>query len=350
MKNSIKLIALAAAALGATAYAGETDVFCKLNQAQSEVQSKLMRSAEVFTNLGDPVKGNETVITGVRKSLSRHRQGALMDELAAAQCKAYALDTKLHDQLLQVEKRGELLSARTMVAGIKQALELAEANVRKEEELLAVQLGRLADLQAAFNQAEALRGHLAVLMQAESRLAETVTHDEVSLQDLVSDSVSAQAQVAELTSKIANQSAWDVSISAGMRNNLRSNGERNEPFVTVNATYNLGNSASTAATRQVAALTEQLLTEKREGSVQGLSRAVNTVQGLIAAEKLTMGGFKQRLALVTDTLSRVENVNTTEGERVARALRVDRASTQAQLDASQARNSYLQAWLAINTK
>jgi len=349
MSKTIQGIALAATALfTATAAAGEIETFCALNQAQAEVQSELLGSAEAFTNIGDPNTGSHTVAVGVRKSLSKYRQAGMVQQLAQAQCEAYRLENRLAEQTANVEQRSDLVALSAMEPLLKRALEQAEANVQKEQAMLAVRTARLADVRAAFDQADRLRDELANLAQRRSRLQDQLPSIDEPLNNLVTASVAARGEIAALSSKITAQSGWDVSVAAGMRNDFRGNGQH-EGFVAIQATYNLGKPAADRAAGKVSALTEQLLNEQRDASVQGLRRAKNTVTSLAASEAMNISTLEQRKALTETTLERLHGVDTEDGLRAQRTMKVEQISAEAQLTASRARLQYLKAWLDRNS-
>lgn len=349
MSKAIHAIVAAAATLFVTmAVADEAESFCALNQAQAEVQSELLGSAEAFTNLGDPNTGNHSLAVGVRKSLSKHRQARVVQQLAQAQCEAYRLENRLAEQAAHVEQRGDLVALEVMEPLLKRALEKAEANVQKEQAMLAARTARLADVKTAFDQADRLRGELVSLAERRSRLQDVLPAIDEPLNDLISASVAARGEVAALSSKVAVQSGWDVSLAAGMRSDFRSNGQR-EGFVAVQASFNLGKPAADRAAAKVSALTEQLLTEQHDASVQGLRRARNTVAGLAAGEAMNVFALEQRKALADSTLERLQGVDTEEGLRTQRTMTVEQLSTEAALTGSRARLRYLKAWLDRNS-
>jgi len=349
MSKTILVIAATATALFATtATAGEIDTFCALNQAQAEVQSELLGSAEAFTNIGDPNTGSHTLAVGVRKSLSKYRQAGLVQQLAQAQCEAYRLENRLAEQAANVEQRSDLVGLNAMEPLLKLALEQAESNIQKEQAMLAVRSARLADVKAAFDQADHLRNDLANLAQRRSRLQDQLPSIDEPLSNLVNASVAARSEVAALSSKITAQSGWDVSLAAGMRNDFRGNGQH-EGFVAIQATYNLGKPAADRAAGKVSALTEQLLNEQRDANAQGLRRAKNTVTGLAAGEAMNVSTLEQRKALADSTLERLQGVDTEDGLRAQRTLKVEQISADAQLTASRARLQYLKAWLDRNS-
>lgn len=349
MSKAIQAIVAAAATLFATmAVAGESDTFCALNQAQAEVQSELLGSAEAFTNIGDPNTGIHTIAVGVRKSLSKHRQARVVRQLAQAQCDAYRLENRLAEQAANVELRADLVALNAMEPLLKQALEQAENNVQKEQAMLAARSARLTDVKEAFDQADRLRGELVSLAKRRSQLQGLLPPIDEPLNDLVIASVAARSEIAALSSKIIVQSGWDVSLAAGMRSDFRANGQR-EGFVAVQATFNLGKPAADRAAGKVAALTEQLLNEQHDASVQGLRRAKNTVAGLAAGEAMNVSTLEQRTALANSTLERLQGIDTEEGLRVQRTMKVERISAEAQLIGSQARLQYLKGWLDRNS-
>lgn len=349
MNKTIIAIAAASAALFATtAMAGEVDTFCALNTAQAQVQSELLGAAEAFTNVGDPATGSHTITAGVRKSLSKHYQANLVDKLAQAQCDAYRLENKLTEQVSNVEQRGDLLALNVLEPLLKKALEQANANVKQEQAMLEAHTGRLTDVKAAFEQADQLRADLANIVQRRSRLQDQLPALDVPLGALVDEAVSARAEVAALSSKIAAQSGWDVQIAGGVRNDFRGNGQR-EGFIAITASYSLGKPAADRAASKVAALTEQLLNEQRDASTQGLRRAKNTVDGLLGSENLILQGLEARKTLADSTLARLQGVDTEDGLRALRSVKVEQLTVDAQIAASRARIQYLKGWMQRNS-
>ncbi|KVP17133.1 hypothetical protein [Burkholderia ubonensis] len=349
MNKKIKTIAIASAALFALpAFADEADTFCQLNQAQSDVQRSIAGSAEVFSSVGDPVTGSSSVVTvGVRKSLSKHYQANLMGKLADAQCTSYRAARKLAEQAQNVEQRSNLKAFDAMEPLLRQALAAANENVKKEQDLLAARAARLADVKDAFETADSLRTQLASLAQIRSRQQDQLPAAEVPLKDLVAESVSDQADVAALTSKIQAQAGWEVTVAAGTRTDLRGNAGASN-FIAVTATWNFGQPAASRAAGKVASLTTQLLNEQRDAGMQSLARARDTVHGLIDSEKLVLDGLQQRKLMVDSTIARLAGLDTEDGLRAMRAAKVEQLTAAAKIAGSEARLDYLKGWLARN--
>ncbi|KVP75301.1 hypothetical protein [Burkholderia ubonensis] len=350
MNKSIKAIAIASAALFALpAFADEADTFCQLNQAQSDVQRSISGSAEAFTSVGDPVTGSSSVVTvGVRKSLSKHYQANLMGRLADAQCTSYRAARKLAEQAQNVEQRSNLKAIEAMEPLLREALAAANANVKREQDLLVARAARLTDVKEAFETADGLRTQISTLAQLRSRQQDQLPAAEVPLKDLVNESVADQADVASLTSKIQAQAGWDVVVAVGTRTDLRGNAGASN-FIAVTASYSFGQPAAARAAGRVSELTTKLLNEQRDAGMQSLTRARDTVHGLIEGEKLVLDGLTQRKALVDSTMARIAGVDTEDGLRAQRAGKVEQLTVAAKIAGSEARLDYLKGWLARNT-
>lgn len=343
----VAAVALTLAAPEVHASVSAADEFCALTRAQGDAQSALLAGGEVFTNLGDPSTGNNSVTVGVRKSLSKHRQAGTVDKLSAAQCEAFRLEEKLSQQAEKVELRSELLSLTVAEPLLRAALAAAEANLKEEEKLLAAKMATLSDLRVAFEQVEALRAELATLARRRAQLQGEVPELEESLEELASKAISARAEVSALSSKLTSQSGWDVAVAAGSRTNTGATG-RSGAFVAVTATMSLGKVASDAATARVGSLAHEFLSAQRDGGVQTLIRARDSVKGILAGEDLALQSLVSRKNLLLRTLNRVEGVGTTDALRMKRSLQVDLQAVDARTAAARKRIDHLQAWLERN--
>lgn len=321
--------------------------FCELNNAKTEVRREVLGSAEAFSNIGDPVTGKRNITFGVRKSLSRHMQASTLGELAQAQCRAYGLEEKLAEQIDDIEQRSELVALRVAEPLLRHALAKAEANVKQEQALLSARTATLADMKAAFEQAEHLRTQLANTLKRISQVQGLLPDVGESISELVSDAIRAHAEVASLESRLTAQSGWDVSVSTGARTDP-ADGNRTGAFVAVTASMSLGKSNADREAARVGALSARYLSAQRDGGVQALVRARDAVKGSIAAEALAYDSLARRAELIRSTLERLNGVDTTDGQRMTRSLLVEEQSIQAQVQASRARTAYLSAWLEQN--
>lgn len=348
MKTTLKTL-LTVVAMGAAlaAQAGEVDTYCQLAEAQASVKSELLGSAEVFGNLGDPVSGAQSVTIGVRKSLSRSRQADTIKQIGVAECAAYRADKKLEEQVASVEARSELEALIVLKPMLEAALKAAEANIEREQVLLASQNSRLSDLKAAFEQADAIRSELADAEKRRSRVQNQLPEVDVPMSELLDASIAAQADVADLSSKVQVQGAWDVSVAAGARTDLKTH--KYEGFVAVTASLSLGRNQAAQSAGRIADLTSALLNEQRAGGVQSFIRAKDAAQGVLAGEKLVINRLTQRKALLADSASRVAGVDTTDGLRMQRTIKIEALVVEALAASSQARAQYLTNWLARNS-
>lgn len=342
-------IALAVLALGlaTSAVAGEVDTYCELATARAAVQSELLTNPEGFSSYGDPVTGARSATLGVRKYISRGKQGELVNKLGAAECSAYRADRELAEQLNGVEARAELKALQAKKPLLQAALDIATKNVITEQKLLKSQAGTLGDLKEAYDQRDRIRQELATLAGRQSMIQDQLPEVEVRLEDLVTASMLAQGDVAEINAKITAQSGWDVTVSAGARADFRTGG-KTEGFVSLTATRSFGHGASTQAAARVGGLTAKLLREQRDGAYQQLLRTRDMVAGVIAAEQMAQESLTERSAGMTEALGRLNGVNTTEGLRTQRALEVEIAHITADMKASEARVEHLAKWVALN--
>ncbi|MFY2658227.1 hypothetical protein ACOTC5_29960 [Achromobacter xylosoxidans] len=338
--------ALACLAVSVSAHAGEADTFCELAQAKAKTSSAILAAPEVFGNIGDPVTAERSMTIGMRNSIARTRRAGLTEQLAEAECAAYRAETRLTEQVSGVEARAELLSLINMQDKLAAALDQAEKNVQIEKQLLESKNARLSDLKTAFEQYDALGREMASAQARRARIQNQLPDVEESLNGLLQDSINTQVEVANLTAKLAKSSAWDVTYAAGMRADLRDNGQKG--FVAVTATYSLGKKASDQAAARVADLSAQLLREQRDGATQSFVRAKDSIRGLIAAEKLTRDSLVKRKAMLDEAHDRVANIATTDGERMKRTLAVELLAIEATLAGANARVSYLTNWLDRN--
>lgn len=346
--NTVRIsVILACLALSGAARANEADTFCQLSQAQAKTSSAILAAPEVFGNMGDPVTAERSMTVGVRNSVARTRRADLTEKLAAAECAAFRAESRLAEQVSGVESRAELMALIHMEPKIKAALAAANENLQTEQKLLASRNARLSDVKTAFEQVDSLTRELATLNARRARIQNQLPEVEEPLQVLLQDSISTQADVADLAAKMVKTTSWDVTYAAGVRADLRDSGSQ-KGFVAVTATWSLGKSESDAAAARVAGLSTQLLHEKRDGAMQSFLRAKDSVRGLIGAETLTLDSLNSRKALLVDTQARVAGVDTTEGERLKRAVAVELMAIDASLTGASARLAFLTEWLARN--
>jgi len=338
------------------------ETYCALVQAQGRAQSALLKSPDVFANVGDPNTGTKSVTLGIRQSLARRRQAGTVDLLAEAQCDAYRLEQQLMRLAQRIEQRADLEALQVVSVPLLMSLKAAEKNVELEESLLDQQSATLADVLAASELANALRAELGEAMRRRAQLVHELpkVDDEEADQDvrtLALRASAARARVAELTSKLHAQAGWDVTLSAGARTNTDSEMRRNaghqknsnDAFIALNATINLGQAASSRAASSVHALAKQHLNAQFEGGLQTLQRTSETVRALLAADRLAYEDLLRRKGLLQRTSVRVAGVNTPPSVRMQRQLEVQLQALDARLLAAKARMDWLQQWQERNT-
>jgi len=352
------------AALGAVGLAASTSQeavqsYCALMQAQGNAQSALLRSPDVFANVGDPNTGTKSVTLGIRQSLARRRQAGTVDLLAQAQCDAYRLEQQLVRLAQHIEQRAELEALQILSVPLLMALKEAEKNVEYEEKLLDAQSATLNDVLGAGELANALRNELAAAMRRRAQLAHELPQvndgeEDQNLRVLAEQASAARARVSELSSKLNAQAGWDITLSAGARTNTDSdihrnnNSNSNDAFIALNATINLGQMASNRAANSVHALAQQHLNAQFEGGMQTLFRTSETVRALLAADKLAYEDLQRRKALLHRTDERVRDVNTDTAQRMRRQLNVQLQALDARVLSARARMDWLQQWLESN--
>jgi hypothetical protein len=341
-------VAVALAAISTSSFADESDSFCQLTQAQAEVQKQLLGSAQMFATTGNPATGNSSTITvGFSKSLSKQLQARTTGELADATCDAYRADRKLAEQAQNVEQRGNLHAFEAMEPVLRQALDIANANAKKEEAMLGVHTSSLSDLKAAYDARDVVRSLLTALQQARARIANQLPEADVPLGGLVHEAIAAHAAVASETSELAAQSAWDVSIAAGAQTDPRSGGAT-KPFIGLTVSYSFGAGAANRAAKSVGGLAEKYQSEQRDGPVQQFLRAKETAHGLITAEEGILQGLYERKALADNTVERLKGIQSDDAQRAMRQATLEQMGTQAQITGSEARLDYLRSWIARN--
>ncbi len=341
------IIAAVGAATAAAAPPGAAPAFCAMARAQGDVQRALLGSADAFAHLGDPATGTRALTLGVRKSLSRSLQAGTVDQLTQAQCDAYRIEEQLARQAERVEQRSEQQALRVLEPRLRVALAAAERNVAREERLLAARNATLADLRGAHEQAEQLRAELAQAVRRQGQLAGEWPEESQPLETLAQEAGAARARVAELSARLAAQSGWDLAVSAGTRTHA-SGSERGGAFVAVTATMSLGQFHADAAAARVGGLARDYLRADRDGALQTLVRARDTVRAMLAGEALALEGLERRQAVLARTAARLGGVDTADGQRMRRALEVEALGVDARLAAARGRAAYLQAWLARN--
>ncbi|SAL00466.1 hypothetical protein AWB78_05950 [Caballeronia calidae] len=328
--------------------ADEVSSFCNMTQTQADVQRNLLNSPELFATTGNPQTGNSSTITaGVRWSLSKHLQAGTVSKLADANCDSYRVDAKLAEQTKNVGQRADLKAIESMEPLMRQVLALANEEVKKEQALMQAKVSTLTNVKDAFDARDSIRTQLASLVQTRSRIGEQLPDAEVPLGELVRQSIEAKAEVANETSQLAAQSAWDVSIAAGAQNDPRAQ-NRTQPFVGLTVSYSFGAPAANRAANKVAGLTTQYLNEQRDGPLQQYQRAIATVKGLVEGERIILQGLEERKAFTDATLERLTGITTDDGQRAIRQTRIERLASEAQIAGSVARLKFLQQWIERN--
>lgn len=351
MNSSLKplAVAIALAALSAPALADEAQSFCDLTQTQAEVQKHLLGSAQLFVSTGDPQTGSSTTVTvGLSKSLSKHLQARTTGALADATCDSYRADRKLAEQAQNVEQRGDLLAFTAMEPVLRQALDMAKANVARERELLNAHMSTLMDVKGASDSLTAVRELLTTLEENRSRIQDQLPEADVPLRDLVQQSIAAKTDMASQTSKLAAESSWDVSLAAGVQSDPGNGGGRAKPFVGVTLSYSFGAAAAYRAANRVSGLAAKYVSEERDGPEMQYRRALATVRSLIKAERDVMEGLDERKALVDETIARLQGIESDDAQRAMRQAKLDQLSILAQQAGANARMDYLRGWLARN--
>lgn len=328
------------------ARASETETYCALAGAQARVQSALLKSPEVFGNLGDPTTSARALTLGVRTSLSRVSQGAIVEEIARSQCDAYASQRQLAEQISGIEDRAELKAMNLKRPYLVDALAKARTNADFEHALLAVQNATIANVRTASELRDRLRTEIAALDSRRSRIEAMLPAAQEPLEELVNRSTAAQARVAELTARLGAQAGWDLVIAAGGRRDFSSNAQSG--FVAVTASRSFGHASSQDAARQVGELAARHLSEQRDGAYGQLARARRSVAGIFSAQQQLLEGLKERRAALAEVGGKVSGLQTTEGLRTLRNIQVELMTIDAELRGVEARSQSLAEWLKLN--
>lgn len=331
----------------ASVQASETDAFCALAAAKAQTQAQLLTAPEAFASVGDPVTGARAATIGVRKYISRGQQGELALKLAQAECDAYRAQNALAEQLTGVEARAQLARIIAKKPGLERALAMAQESLEAEEGQLQAQTATIADVNAAYERRDRLRQELAGLARERSLIQNQLAQAGEPLAELVDRAISAQADVADIEAKLAAMSGWEVAVSGGVRAEFNGGGKQ-EGFVAVTASRSFGYSGAQDAASRVGALTDSFLRSQRDGALQQLLRARDSVAGVVAAERIAGDSLSERQQTLRTTLARLEGVSTAEGQRTLRALQVELVHVDALLQASQAYTQSLSRWLDLN--
>ncbi len=346
MRSLLSLCIVSAASIPCLSWAGEVDSYCALVSAQGQVQSAQLTAPEAFASVGDPASDKRSMVLGLRKSLSKARQGRLATELADAQCSAYRSQQRLGLRLASVETVAEQRGLADLMTPLKGALAAAESQLRQERQLLARQQATLQDVQNAFDARDRLQERLARAEQRQSYLSAHSPVEEAPLLPDAERAIADQARVTELSALLQADGGWDVSVAVGMRQGLSSGGQ--SAFASVALSRSFGEGASRAAAQQTGPLAARWLSEQQEGPLQKLQRTRDAVAGAFAAGQNLHQGLQQRRAALRETLHTVEGSETGMAARLARGLRVEILSLDAQLAESSAKQAYLSGWLAQN--
>ncbi len=347
----LKAVAFAALALivatsAKHARAEEVDSFCALSRAQAEVSSALLAQPEVFGNVGDSVTAQKSMTVGVRNSVARTRRAGLTDELAQAECAAYRAERALSQQVQGVEARAELLSLIAAEPHWRKALELAKANLKREEALVKAQQGTLPNLKEAFDQLDLVRREMAASAARKARLEEVLPDADAPLAPMLDEAIAARSHVAHVGARLNQANAWDVTYAAGMRTDLSSHEKKG--FVALTAAWSFGQSKSDAAAARVAGLTGKWMREKQDGEFQIYLRALDSLRAQAAAQQLMLDGFAQRTELIRSAQARIQGTGTASALRMQRAMVIESVVIAAQEAAARVRMNYLKDWIARN--
>ncbi len=329
------------------AFSGEVEDYCELAAAQAATQSELLGSPSVFTNVGDPVTGANTLTIGVKKSLAGHLQAKTLTEIGKAQCELYAAQKVLKGQAEFLEVRANARAIEAAKPGLTRALAQARRNVAKERALLAAQTGTISNVKSASQSAESVADELSQFAEQEALAKPLPPASDGSLKEAISRVITAQAHMESLQGKLSSQSGWDVTVAAGARQDLDHSGTT-QGFVALNATYSFGARASRAAANKIEALSRKVLSEQQGGPADVLAKTKEKALALLGAQSVQQSNLEERLHSQEQALARVAGVGTEDGLRWARAVRVDRQVTQAKLDGVKARIKYLKEWLSLN--
>lgn len=334
------------ALLPLVAMSGEIESYCALASAQAQVQSATLSAPEAFASVGDPSTEKRNLVVGLRKSFARARQGRLATELGDAQCTAYRSQQRLGQRLASVELITEQRGLVALVTALKDAVAAAETHVKQEQLLLARHQATLMDVRTAFDSRDRLQEKLARTEQRLRYLAAHAAVEDAPLMPDVENAIADQARVAELSALLQAETGWDVSVALGMRRGL-SDGTQSA-FASVAVSRSLGEGASRRAAQTAGTLAAQWLAEQQEGPLQKLMRIRDAVAGAHAAGQVIHDGLQRRRVGLREALDTLQSSDSAIAKRLARNLRVEILAIDAELADSDARQSYLQAWLALN--
>ncbi|WP_311223701.1 MULTISPECIES: hypothetical protein [unclassified Acidovorax] len=346
MRPTHPLLLSVAVFLPAFVAAGEVESYCALTAAQGQVQSAQLSAPEAFASLGDPATDKRNMVLGVRKSFSRARQGRRVTELAEAQCAAYRSQQRLGLRLASLELVTEQRGITHLIPPLKGALAAAESQLRQERLLLARRQATLQDVHTAFDTRDRLQEKLARAEQRQSYLSVHAPVEEAPLLPDAERAIADQARVTELGALLQADAGWDVSVAVGMRRGLSDGAQ--SAFASVALSRSFGEGASRASAQQTGTLAARWLAEQQEGPLQKLQRTRDAVAGAYAAGRVIHDGLLRRRGALRETLTTVEGSDTATAARLARGLRVELLSTDAELAESVARQDYLVSWLALN--
>lgn len=322
---NMKLLALVLA-LPIFAYANELQISCDLERSKAEVQASILGSPSVYGTVGqDPLVTSKNIILGVNQSLSGYKQAKKLRESAEAKCSAMRstllLDEYVRWSQLQVQHEG----AKVELFIIERAILLAKSNISQLDAQLTAQTITIAEHTNARQTLVALESRQAELLRQLAIVMAVPPESNIST--LLHESVEAEELAARLAAQAQAESAWDVVVSAGVRQPL--DGSKAATYGTVAFKYSFGTSSAYAAASAVGKNTAKLLVTQEGGYTQTVERQRETLKGLVEAETFASATAARQIEHLSTVRASIVGIETALAQNTLRALSLQLKSLEA---------------------
>ena len=296
-------------------HASESDLACNLERSKAEVQASTLAAPFVYGTLGqDPLTTSKSAVTGVSQSFSGRVQASKLREAAEARCDMLYSTMKLEEHGRWAQAQVQHEAALNELRVVEEAIELAKTNIAELDAQLSAKTITIAQHTEARQTLVTFEARRAELLRQLAVVLGTPVNTNIA--SLVGAARAAEGRAARLTAQAIANSAWDISMQAGVRQPL--DGTKANTYGNITFRWSFGAPASARAATAVGEQTEILSAAQQGGYTQTVQR--DTLIGLIQSETAAASTVARQITHLDDVRASLRGIDTVLALNMRRSL------------------------------
>jgi hypothetical protein len=319
-----------AQAQGAPSHPNDAASYCRYVQGVADSLADLEQAPVLFgtggivsgadVSPGGSILGPTTrVIAGASYSLSGLYRGAALRDGADAECRRYALVSKLHAFLENNKEgitRGSLVAK---LAVLDEAMPHAEQMLAATRAAMVASRATVEQVEATQVRVDALRAEAAETRTALQALARMPEPPQRSIASVLADRDDAEAETEKYDARVRMSHAWDVSVRGGYDRIFGSSINYTPLFALATVTLNLGGLFQPAAENRATEGRVGWARAEVEGADDRVEQALVRLRSMRDVERKRL---EETRVLLADLETRHKELQSVAGEKVAEYAQV----------------------------